>query len=125
METATRFAAPPRVRDKRSNASRRLDVGRTNNGASVKGWDQVAAIRAWRDRRWDMGTVTIPKELASRDDLVVVPRKEYEALLRIRQLVEFSPTVAQQKALQRAEKNFRFKKTLSYDALTRELGFAH
>jgi hypothetical protein len=30
-----------------------------------------------------MKIVTIPKKLASQDDLIVIPRKEYEALLRV------------------------------------------
>ena len=29
-----------------------------------------------------MPTITIPKELAKKDDLVILPRKEYEGLLR-------------------------------------------
>lgn len=70
-----------------------------------------------------MNTVTIPKKLASRDDLVVIPRKEYEALLELRKIREFVPTVAQRKALRDAESNLRKGKTLSYNELVKKLGF--
>lgn len=30
----------------------------------------------------NMDTITIPKKMASRDDLVIIPRKEYEAFSR-------------------------------------------
>ena len=70
-----------------------------------------------------MNIVTIPKKLAKEDDLIVVPRKEYEALLRVRAIEEFEPTIAQKKALIMAESHFRRRKTLSYDELTRKLGF--
>ena len=50
-----------------------------------------------------MITVTIPKKLASKDDLVVIPRKEYEALVALKRLKEFAPTATQKKALLRAE----------------------
>lgn len=66
-----------------------------------------------------MNTTTIPKKMAKKDDLVVIPRKEYEALLRLKNVREFSPTSAQKKALVRAEKNFRKGKTLSYNELTK------
>lgn len=57
-----------------------------------------------------MNTATIPKKIASQDDLVVIPRKEYEALLHLKKFKEFLPTNAQRKALLRAEQNFRQKK---------------
>lgn len=70
-----------------------------------------------------MTTITIPKKLAQKDDLIVVPRKQYEALLKQRVLGEFTPTAAEKRALARALKNFRAGKTLSYDELVRKLGF--
>ncbi len=70
-----------------------------------------------------MNTVTIPKTLAGKGDLVVVPRKEYEALLQLKRFKEFSPTAIQKKALAQAEANFRKGKTLSYYALAKKLGF--
>lgn len=71
-----------------------------------------------------MQTVTIPKKLAAKDDLIVIPRKEYEELLAIKQFRSFIPTSAQKKVLLRAEKNLKKKKTLSYHELIKELGFA-
>ena len=72
-----------------------------------------------------MQTITIPRQLATQDDLVVVPRKEYEALLGLREFKEFIPTAAQKKALANAEKNLKQKKTLSYDDLVKKLGFGN
>lgn len=71
-----------------------------------------------------MNTVTIPKKIAGKDDLIVIPRKEYEALLELKKIREFTPTAAQKKALARAEVNFRKGKTLSYHELVKKLGFA-
>jgi len=46
-----------------------------------------------------MVILTIPKKLTRRDDLVVIPRREYEALIELRKIREFVPTAAQKKAL--------------------------
>ena len=70
-----------------------------------------------------MNTITIPRELSQKGDLVVVPRKEYDALLELREIVEFTPTSSQKNALKRAEKNLRNKKSLSYDEVLSKLGF--
>ena len=72
-----------------------------------------------------MATITIPKKLAQKCDLVVIPRKEYEALIELRKTREFIPTAAQKKALIRAEANLKLGKTLSYHELVRKLGFAN
>lgn len=47
---------------------------------------------------------------------MVVPRKEYEALLSFRTYREVRMTKAQKQALRRAEKNFSAGQTLSYQA---------
>ena len=70
------------------------------------------------------GTVIIPKDLARQDDLVVMPRREYEELLKLKKIREFTPTKAQKKALARAESNLQRGKTLSYYELVRKLGLA-
>jgi len=70
-----------------------------------------------------MNTITIPKELSQKDDLIVIPRKKYEALLKLTKSVEFVPTVTQKNALKRAEKNLRNKKSLNYDEVLSKLGF--
>lgn len=71
----------------------------------------------------NMNTVTIPKRLAQIDDLVVLPRKEYESLLLLRKFKEFNPTAAQKKALLKAENNLSQGKTLTYNELRKKLGF--
>ncbi|MBI2514690.1 hypothetical protein HYV91_00655 [Candidatus Wolfebacteria bacterium] len=72
-----------------------------------------------------MNTITIPQKLAQKDDLVVIPRREYEALLEFKTFREFVPTSAQKKALLRAENNLRKGKTLSYHELVKKLGFTN
>ncbi len=47
-------------------------------------------------------------------DLVLVPRKEYESFLELKKIREFTPTLAQKKALIKAELNFKKGKSLSY-----------
>lgn len=69
-----------------------------------------------------MSIITIPKKLASRDDLVVIPRNEYEALLELKKYKEFKLTISEKKALVTAEANFKKGKTLSYHELVKKLG---
>ncbi|MEK7541971.1 MAG: hypothetical protein AAB533_03930 [Patescibacteria group bacterium] len=69
-----------------------------------------------------MPTITIPKESVRYDDLVAVPRKEYEAMTEMK-VDEFIPTAVQKKALIKAEENLKRGKTLSYHELVRKLGF--
>lgn len=68
-----------------------------------------------------MNVITIPKKLAKRDDLVVIPRGEYEALLGFQKIKEFTPTPTQKQALARAENNFQKGKTLSYNELIKKM----
>ena len=70
-----------------------------------------------------MGVITIPKKLVERDDLVVIPRREYETLIMLRNHREFAPTKEQKQALIRAERNLNRGKTFSYGTLLRKLGF--
>jgi hypothetical protein len=72
-----------------------------------------------------MTTITIPKKLAEKGDLVIVQRREYEDLLDFRKTKEFTPTSAQKKALARAEANLKQGRTLSYHEVARKLGFAN
>ena len=67
-----------------------------------------------------MKIISIPRNLAQHD-LVLVPRKEYEALLELKKIKEFKPTTAQKKALARAEHNMSKGKTFSYHELVRKL----
>lgn len=72
-----------------------------------------------------MTTLTILKKLAKKNDLIVIPRKEYELLKQQNVLREFSPSVSQKKALLLAEKNLKNRKTLSYNDLASKLGFTN
>ena len=69
--------------------------------------------------------VTLTKKITTKNNVVVIPRKEYEALLALKKIREFVPTSGQKKALVRAEKNFKAGKTSSYDELIKKLGFTH
>lgn len=69
-----------------------------------------------------MNIVTIPKKLAKNDDLVVIPRSEYEALLN-KKSGSVSLTKSQKKALMQAEKNLEHGKSLTLNELSRHLGF--
>jgi hypothetical protein len=67
--------------------------------------------------------VTIPKSLAQMGDLMLVPRKEYESLLVWRKYKEYTPTLAEKRALRKAELNLKKGRTLSYDEFAAKLGF--
>ena len=72
-----------------------------------------------------MSSLSVLKKLAKKDDLVVIPRKEYEALLQLQKVKEFVPTAAQKKALITAENNYRKGKAFSYNELVKKLGFGN
>ena len=73
-----------------------------------------------------MHTITIPKELAKKGELVVVPRKEYEEFSTWRKFMgsfkTFTPTAAEKKELQRAREGYKKGKYLTIDELKRKLG---
>ena len=73
-----------------------------------------------------MTVITIPKHLAHKD-LVLIPRAEYEAMLRAvppRVFKEIAMTKAQKRAFLRAEKNFAEGKSLTLNEFKRKLGLA-
>ncbi len=52
-----------------------------------------------------MNVVTIPKKLAQRDDLVVIPRGEYEDLLELKKIIPMvKATKAELRAIRRGER---------------------
>ena len=69
-----------------------------------------------------MKAITIPKKLAQKDDLVVIPRKEYESLLQLKKIREYTPTAAEKKALERARRNFAKGNTMTLEELENEVG---
>ena len=72
-----------------------------------------------------MNTITIPKNLIKNDDLVILPRKEYERLLVARLIPEFQPTIAAKKDLARARKNRAQGNFLTINELKLKLGFTN
>ncbi|MBI5470429.1 hypothetical protein HY968_03910 [Candidatus Kaiserbacteria bacterium] len=68
-----------------------------------------------------MNTVTIPRKLPTKGELVLVSREEYESLRAQAEGREFTPTKADLKALERARKNFKAGKTISYDEFARRV----
>ncbi|MEK7170129.1 MAG: hypothetical protein AAB767_02475 [Patescibacteria group bacterium] len=73
-----------------------------------------------------MTIITIPKHLAHKD-LVLIPRKEYETLVRARVprvFEEVAMTKAQKRAFERAERNFANGKSLTLNECKRKLGLA-
>lgn len=72
-----------------------------------------------------MPTLTIPRNFVEKDDLIIVSRKEYEALTESRKTAEFIPTAAQKRALAKAERNLKAGKTLSYNAISCKIGLRY
>lgn len=74
-----------------------------------------------------MTTVTIPKQLAAKGDLIVVSREEYESM-KARMVPEYTPTATERRRVQRARvrmhKNRAEGKMLTLDDLKRKLDLA-
>ncbi|MDP3764797.1 MAG: hypothetical protein Q8Q95_04235 [bacterium] len=69
-----------------------------------------------------MSITTILKKLSEKEDLIVVPRGEYEVFLKFKKIKTFTPTPAHKRALARSIKNLKEGKTLSFEEFTRKLG---
>ncbi|MFY9493170.1 MAG: hypothetical protein WAP55_01710 [Minisyncoccia bacterium] len=71
-----------------------------------------------------INSVTIPKNMVEKGDLVIIPRKEYEEFLsfRLKKTREVELTPAQKKALKEARKNLARGKFLTIHELKRKLG---
>jgi len=70
-----------------------------------------------------MATITIPKKITKGEDLVVLPRKEYEKPLEFKKISEFQPTSAQKRALIKARENRKKGDFLTFNELKQKLGF--
>ena len=70
-----------------------------------------------------MATITIPKKITKGEELVIIPRKDYEKLLELKRIPEFQPTAAQKKALKRARENRKRGNFLILNELKQKLGF--
>ncbi len=76
-----------------------------------------------------MTTITIPKELAERKDLVAVPRNTYEEFLvwlkQVKSVKTFKPTKTELRALARGRKNFAKGNYITLEELENELDRNH
>ena len=67
--------------------------------------------------------VTIPKELAKQGDLVVIPRKEYEGLVRRQKIVPvMKMNAAQKRDLEEARREYARSEYVTLEQLEDELG---
>ncbi|MBU1178719.1 hypothetical protein KKB69_00005 [Patescibacteria group bacterium] len=65
-----------------------------------------------------MNVITIPKKLAQKDDLIILPRKEYEKFLNWQKNIKiFKATLAQKKDLAQARKDFTKGKLINLEDL--------
>lgn len=73
-----------------------------------------------------MTSLTIPKELAKKGELVIIPRKEYEEFSSWRKFMgsfkTFTPTSAEKRALKKARGDYKKGKYLTIDELKHKLG---
>jgi len=72
-----------------------------------------------------MLTITIPEKLAKKDDLVVIPRKEYEEFAKWRDVIKsfriFTPTPTQKADLKKAREDYKKGRHLTFNELKRRL----
>ena len=67
--------------------------------------------------------ITIPKELAKKGDLVIIPRKEYEGLVLRQKIVPVvKMTSAEKRDLKEARKEFARGEYVTLEQLENELG---
>lgn len=70
-----------------------------------------------------MPTVTIPKKITKGQDLVVIPRREYEEFLHLRKYIPTAKlTPAQKRDLEQARKEYKNGEYMTLNQLERELG---
>jgi len=71
-----------------------------------------------------MATITIPKEITKGEELIIIPRREYEEFLRYRleESEELILTASQKRRLQQARINLAKGKYLTIYELKKKLG---
>lgn len=73
-----------------------------------------------------MATITIPKELTKKGELIIIPRKEYEEFLVFKKTIPvFKPTRSELLALKRGRKAFKEGKYIEWHKLKYELENLH
>lgn len=74
-----------------------------------------------------MATITIPRKITKGEELVVLPREEYEEYAHWRKAVStkraFKPTRAELRELEEARDEYRRGKTMTLHELKQKLGF--
>jgi hypothetical protein len=72
-----------------------------------------------------MATITIPKKITKGEELVIIPRKEYEEFSKWQVFLKsfriFAPTSAQKKDLERARQDYKKRKYISINELKHKL----
>lgn len=68
-----------------------------------------------------MSVVNIPSNVTGGEELVVIPKKEYDALSQLRKIYEFAPTSVQKRALKIARSNRKKGNVLTFNELKRKL----
>jgi len=74
---------------------------------------------------FSMSVVTIPKQLTGKDELVVIPKREYRELLiwKNRMFKEVKPTKDELKAIERGRKEISKGNFVTLSQFKKELGF--
>ena len=73
-----------------------------------------------------MNTITIPKKLAGKDDLVVIPKSEYKKLLKKQKIVPIVQlTPSGKRSLNNGRKEIAQGKYVSLEQLENELARTH
>ena len=73
-----------------------------------------------------MNVVTIPKKLAQKGELVLIPRREYEEFLEFRKMIPIvKASPSELRAIKRSEKEIREGKYTSWHEFKRELASIH
>ena len=72
-----------------------------------------------------MATIAIPKKLTKGEELIIIPRKEYERILSLKTIPEFRPAASQKRALTRGRKNRQNGNFFTLDELKNKLGLAN
>lgn len=69
-----------------------------------------------------MNIITIPKKLAQKGDLVVIPRKEYEEFLTLKKIIPVvKATKEEMRAIRRGEREIAKGEYVTLEQLKREL----
>ena len=69
-----------------------------------------------------MSVITIPKQLIREKELVLIPKKEYEALLDIKKLIKVvEPTAEEKRIITRGRKAIKRGDYVNWEDLKKEL----